>query len=136
MKGVLLRSTALTVLCVASPALAAEVEYVGPAIGNWTDGANWSTGSQPQAGDTVRVWHNDPVVPRTVIYDSVLNPALGHVTVQGSFGAPLTLQQEGGARFHLGRLMGAEALPCLLGHGVDTAAALREVGALWKRWCA
>lgn len=95
MKKFWLGSTAL-VLSAASPAMAAEIVYVGPAIGNWANGANWSTGSVPQAGDTVRVWHGDPVTARTMTYDSAVDPALGPVTVQGSFGAPLTLQHNAG----------------------------------------
>lgn len=73
-----LHAAALLLLC--ADAGAATVIWTGPSTGNWSDTANWSTGSLPAANDTVNI-----SVGNTVTYD----------IAGGSLPSSLTINLEG-----------------------------------------
>jgi len=68
-------------LAIASPKLLhAQDKWTNPAGRNWSNGANWSTGSPPPPGEeTVAQFSLDAAVPYTVLVDQTISSSNGHM---------------------------------------------------------
>jgi hypothetical protein len=71
---------ALTLSALGAQSNAALVQWIAPAAGNWTTGANWSTGNPPAAGDDIENVSGTAITLNT-------NASLNSLTTGGAFTA-------------------------------------------------
>ena len=66
--------------------------WTGPAVGNWDDGANWSTGTPPQAGDDVliNIWKDSSYNNMNVTITNT-TPVLNSLEIGRSYPCTLTM---------------------------------------------
>ena len=80
--GLLLRTLfILALISLSVPAYSAHVSWMNPSGGNWNNGANWSTGTVPVAGDIV---HIDYTGTYAVVLD--MNATIGGLVLGNTFG--------------------------------------------------
>ena len=82
----------LTAVVPAFSASAAKCKWTGPAVGNWDDGANWSTGTPPQAGDdvTINIWKDSSYNNMNVTITNT-TPVLNSLEIGRSYPCTLTM---------------------------------------------
>ena len=85
---------AAAVICVGfpMPLHSATCTWTGPAVGYWDDGANWSTGAAPQAGDdvTINIWKDSSYNSMNVTITNT-TPVFNSVTIGSGYVCTLTM---------------------------------------------
>ncbi|MEN6475246.1 MAG: PEP-CTERM sorting domain-containing protein [Syntrophaceae bacterium] len=111
----------LLIVCIIPPlsALAADNVWVVTSGNNpyWSTADNWSLGHEPVTGDNVEL--HSQGANATAIYDTLNNPGLEMVKIDGAGGSTLELQQSSGA-FNAGNLY--------LGSSTDTSGTYNQSG--------